>query len=47
MGDLLAGDLVEDHQEVAQEATVAVVVGEDPLSSMCLSVVKFTTHLQS
>ena len=47
MGNLLVGDLVEDHQDVAHEATGVVDVGEEPLSSTCLSAVKFTTNLQS
>lgn len=46
MEDLLAGDLVEDHQEVAHEATGVADVGEVPLSNTCLSAVKFATNLQ-
>jgi len=46
MEDLLVGDLVEDHPEVAHEATGVVDVGEGLLSSTCLSAVKLTTNLQ-
>lgn len=46
MEDLLEGDLVEAHQEVAREATGVDDEGEGPLSSTCLSVVKFATNLQ-
>lgn len=46
MEDLLVGDLVEGHQEVAHEATGVADVEEVPLSSTCLSAVKFATNLQ-
>jgi len=46
MEDLLVGDLVEDHQEVAHEATVVADVGEVLHSSTCLIAVKFATNLQ-
>ena len=46
MEDNLVEGLVEDHQEVAHEATGVADAGEAPLSSMCASAVKFTTNLQ-
>ena len=46
MEDLLEGDLEEDHQEVAHEATGVADAGEGPLSSTYLNAVKFTTNLQ-
>ena len=46
MEDNLEGGLVEDHQEVAHEATEVVDAAEDPLSRTCVRPVKFTTNLQ-
>ena len=46
MEDHLEGALVEAHQEVAHEETGVDVVVEGPLSSSCLSVIKFATNLQ-
>ena len=46
MEDNLVEGLVEDHQEVAHEATGVADAGEAPLSSTCVSAVKFTTNLQ-
>lgn len=46
MEDNLAGDLVEDHQEVAHEATGVADAGEAHLSSTCACAVTFTTNLR-
>ena len=46
MEDHLEGALVEVHQEAAHGGTGVDDVGEDPLSSSCLGVIKFATNLQ-